>query len=250
MKLWPRLPMAAARELYLEVSTADLTELRDRAEVTHAAAAPAPVGGTPVERSTIESVQAGLRDLADSLGFPDALGRQRAAAFDQPATRILHEQMQIVPADAASTEVWNFVSLVVLPDIAVWRFPSRAENRILGHPRNTFRRLWWRGEVVGPDLIDAPAGLGEDELVNIMERPTLAANPVIARALAERIVALDADLGIARSEVMRDVAKRVLRLQASVNLDVLSREQLDAVVTRCLNGTLVSLRLSLAHNLA
>ena len=31
--------------------------------------------------------------------------------------------------------------------------------------------MWWRAEVLGPD-VDL-AKLGEDELVNIMERPTL-----------------------------------------------------------------------------
>ena len=104
----------------------------------------------------------------------------------------------------------------------------------MGRPRNVFRRLWARADVIGVDLIDAPDGLGEDELVNIFERPTLSANPRVARALAEAIVQRGRSTGLARSEVMRDAAKRVLRQQAVISLDVLDDEQLGAVMDRCL----------------
>lgn len=149
--------------------------------------------------------------------------------------------MQSVPADAASRHVW-FVALVVLPDLAVWRFPGRADERLLGQPRNVFRRLWWRAETVGSDLIDAQRGLGEDELVNIMERPTLAANARTARRLAQLLFEKGDATGLPRSELMRDVSKRVLRRQAVMCLDALPDDLLTEVLGDCFDEAIRSLR--------
>jgi hypothetical protein len=233
MYVWPRLPHASARQLYSEAAELDSVTLRDTASTAHPDAAPVAVGGTAVPEEFVRLTQHQIRNLADGLGFPAELTRSDVSTFDQPATRLLYESMHIVPADAADEGVWSFLSLVVLPDVAVWRWPARAEDRILGRPRNVFRRLWWRAETVGVDLIDVPGGLGEDELVNIMERSTLAASPRTARLLASIIVEEGARVAVARSELMRDVAKRLLRQQAVLALDALDDANLQRVVAQC-----------------
>lgn len=182
-----------------------------------------------------------MQALADEKGFPSPLDRASVAQFDRPATRILHEVMEIVPADAASEEVWNFVTLVLLPDVATWRFPDRSTDRMLGRPRNVFRRLWWRAEIVGSDLIDISDGLGEDELVNIMERSTLAASPALARAVAQAVVLRGSSVKAARSELMRDLAKRVLRAQAVLCIEALDSGAVSELVERCLAESISSL---------
>ncbi|MFP4512487.1 MAG: hypothetical protein ACLFRV_06030 [Acidimicrobiales bacterium] len=230
MKLWPRLPNTAARDLFEVVSTEELTTLRETATISHPDAAALAVGGSPVDDATIRKLQEAVRDIADDLGFPEPL--QPVTIFDQRATRVLHETMGIVPADAASAEVWAFVTLVVLPDVAAWRFTSRVESRLLGNYRNVFRRLWWRAETIGVDLIDVPDGLGEDELVNIMERANLAANPRNATMLARLVVEHGTRVGVARSELMRDLSKRFLREQVVVNIDVLEDRQVQDILER------------------
>lgn len=241
MNVWPRLPSAAARQALQEVLAGDAVSLRASSATTHPEAAPIAVGGPGAQESQIQTVRERIQALADSLGFPAELGRSNAATFDRPATRILHNEMGIIPADAASDEVWSFLTLVVLPDVAVWRFPARAEERLLGRPRNVFRRLWWRGETIGPDLIDAPQGLGEDELVNIMERPTLSANPSVARRLARIIVERGGSTGVSRSELMRDVSKRFLRQQAVVCMDALPSDLIDEMLETCIEQAAASL---------
>jgi len=240
--VWPRLPAASVEVILSESQGATPEKLRAAAATTHPEAAPVAVGGPRVPESVIADLQVQLRRLADELGFPAELQRPRVADFDRPATRILHDVMQIIPADAASLEVWSFVALVVLPDVAVWRFPGRADERLLGHPRNVFRRLWWRAETVGSDLIDAPRGLGEDELVNLMERPTLAANARTARCLAQLLFERGDGTGLPRSELMRDVSKRVLRRQAVICLDALPDELLTEVLEECFGEAVASLR--------
>lgn len=225
--VWPRLDPATAETLYRELQEGEAEELRERSALEHHHAAPVAVGGTPVPVERVRMLQEELRSLADDLGFPEPLARPSVSRFDRPATKTLHDVMQIVPADAASSAVWDFVTLVVLPDVAVWRFPDRARNRIFGHQRNVFRRLWARAETVGVDIIDIESGLGEDEFVNIMERTSIASDRRISRALAEEIIRSPAGFGGARSELMRDAAKRVLRLQASLCMEVLEDHEVE-----------------------
>jgi hypothetical protein len=223
-------------------SIADLnaTELRATATLDHPDAAPVEVGGQPVDPAVIEDLRTRVRACADELGFPESLNRAAVTRFDRPATRILHDTMDIIPADAAAMGVWSYLSLVALPDISVWRWPDRAADRILGKPRNVFRRLWWRAEIVGSDLIDAPRGLGEDELVNIMERATIAANRRLARSMAAAIVGLP-DTGLARSELMRDMARRILRLQSVLCFDALEDNMIDSLVGQTLDASITAL---------
>jgi hypothetical protein len=240
MYVYPRLPEGAAHELLLQYADLDSSDLRKRAGAKHPDAAPVAVGGTPVPEEVIANVAESVRGLADELGFPEVLSRARVGEFDKPATALIHERMQIVPSDAASDEVWNFLTLVVLPDVAVWRWPGRAEERLLGRPRNAFRRLWWRAEVLGVELICGADGLGEDELVNIMERPTLSADERLAQCIAGAIVR-SPKLSVARSELMRDFAKRVLRTQGAFCLDVLADEELVRVVRADLQAAISAL---------
>jgi hypothetical protein len=243
--VWPRLSGRAERDLYIEVAPCPVLELRERRDIGHPDAAPVAVGGVKVPDATINETQTRLRALADDLEFPKPLTRARVAAFDQPATRLVHEAMRIVPADAANSGVWSFLSLVVAPDVALWRWPYAPPEdddrvfrtshfrRISGHPRNVFRRLWWRGEVVGVDLIDAESGrgLGEDELVNIMERVALASDRRLARALGSAVVCLPIDLAVARSEVMRDASKRLLRTMPVIAFGTLSNDEVAEIVS-------------------
>ena len=139
--------------------------------------------------------------------------------------------MGVVTADAAEEGVWSFLSLVLTPEIGPWRFPDRAEDRLLGRPRNVFRRLWWRAWALGPDLDVAPEGcspLGEDEFVQIMERPSLGGNQRTARALRDAL--WRAECGgstVGRSELMRQVTRRLRAVRSHVALDVLSGQQLS-----------------------
>ncbi len=48
-------------------------------------------------------------------------------------------------------------------------------------------------------------------------------------------------VGVARSDVMRDVAKRFLRKQAVVGIDVLSDASVQAILDECLDEAAVSL---------
>ena len=130
--------------------------------------------------------------------------------------------------EAASTEVWSWLTLVLMPDIALQRFPDASSSRMNGGPRNVFRKVWWRVEVLG-DLADPalPGTLGEDELVGIFERTSLGRNRSVARAIFRRIAAFE-DRG--RTEYSRALSRTVLRDLAHVSTALLDEVSADALV--------------------
>ncbi|MGH7553509.1 MAG: DUF6339 family protein [Longimicrobiales bacterium] len=132
--------------------------------------------------------------------------------------------------------MWTFLACQVLPDVAAWRFPDRHEERLLGTPRNTFRRLWWRAYILDGSRSTSDSTLvvdelGEDEVVQVMERPSLAGNPRLARHMCLVFLELAARTPqVSRMELMRDTAKRLIRLTPFIALDALDDDVLAGIL--------------------
>lgn len=231
--LYPRLAREAAQRILAARSGVGLDELYDSAAIEHPEASPAATGGHPVPAEKLLEIQTLIRDIARSAGYPRALAGS-TQAFDRPCGTALFQTMDIIPADAADEGVWSFLSLVVVPEIGPWRFPKLTEERILGKPRNVLRRLWWRAWALGPDLVTAPNGcqpLGEDESVAIMERPSLGGNLRVARALRDALWRAESvGLSVPRSELMRQLARRLRAIRSHISLDSLDDAQLAGLL--------------------
>ena len=226
--LVPRLDRETARELVAErlQSPADIAgSMPDlRPPIAYS-----PVGGVRVEQTDLEELRRVLVELAASHGMPGAV--DRTAEFEGSCARVLRDRLDMTPHEASHEEVWSYLTCCWLLDIAVWRFgPEADERRYIGNVnRNTFRRLWWRAEVLGPE-IDLTR-LGEDELVNIMERPTIAADRRLARAIAAEFLArVDGGVVRERMQLMRDAMKRVLRLTPMVAFSALDSTEVAQLV--------------------
>lgn len=242
--LYPRLSRSAARQLIAQRGDTTLDELHHQAALQHPEAEPSATGGHPADARRLAEVQAAIRDVAAHAGYPRPLGglTQR---FDRPCGSVLFERMGIVPADAAEEGVWSFVTLVMVPEIGPWRFPGRAEERLLGRPRNVLRRTWWRAWALGPDLEKAPTGcgpLGEDESVQIMERPSLGGNRRTAQALQAALWrAEQAGIGVPRSELMRQLTRRARATKSHIQFDALPDEALNELLDRVVAASLEAL---------
>ena len=233
--LYPRLDAHSAVVLLGEQIATAPHQLRSLSAVAHSDAACAPTGGNPVSEHHLLKLQATLQGVCDDFGFPKPLKKSKQGEFDRVCGTILHRDMGIVPADAAEEGVWSFVSLVVVPELAPWRFPDRHQDRLLGKRRNALRRLWWRAHVLGPDLTSAPPGcspFGEDEFVQVMERPTIARNFRLAKHLQGAMWRLELE-GFPgnRAEVLRSSIKIIRADRSHIAMDVMS----DAVLDRYLD---------------
>lgn len=157
----------------------------------------------------------------------DASVRQ---AFDDELTHRISGIFPMTPYEASQTRVWSYITLRVLPDFAMWRFPNRAEDpkfeRYLGSERNTFKRLWWRAYMIGPERA---AQLAENDMIQMFERGrTIGSSKVILETLADRAIELKpemARIGGKSSDLISESAKRIKRELAVVSLDLMSVQE-------------------------
>jgi hypothetical protein len=199
-----------------------------------------PVGGQRASDDELADLRRAVVELAHQHGFPGP--PVRLAEFDGRCARLVHERLAMIPHEASHEEVWSCLTCCWLLDIALWRFGEEAdERRFIGNVnRNTFRRLWWRAEILGPD-VDLEA-LGEDELVNIMERSTIAGDRRLARTVAHEFIARVAggETG-ERMQLMREAMKRLLRLTPIVDFPALPDEGLRSTVVEVFDAAAAGL---------
>ncbi|MFI1923696.1 DUF6339 family protein [Streptomyces sp. NPDC020377] len=231
--LYPRLLTEQARPLFDEYRHLTSADLSRSVALTHDSAVYVATGGDRVPSDQLRELREGVLDLAKRAGFPDESDRARNAEFDIRLAALLHAEMGMVPAEAASRDVWAFLALVVLPDVAFWRYPQPPKDRILGTDltRHVFGRLWWRAQ-----LVRAP---GESEPYHALEilgeaafdqiyarRAALGGSPHLVRAILR--VWKDLDLtGLNERETLRDFLKRLLRLAPFVLFDGIEEDALD-----------------------
>lgn len=237
MILYPQLPHTAAEQLTEELRRLSVPQAAAGASWDHADVFYTPTGGTRVSMEELLKLRETLLAIAKELGYPVA---GRGLEFDKPAAAALHSAMRLSPAEAAKPGLWAFLSCVLLCDLVRWRFPGddatgSPPERFLASRRNTFQRLWWRGFVFhdagGPDPYHLLNALGEDEAVQVMERPFLAGSRTLSRTVArELLTAAERHPRVARRTLMREAQKRMRRLGAFTSFEAVDEASLPPFV--------------------
>ena len=255
MLLYPELPGPVADGLINRLAALSIEEARLESDTRHPAATYAATGGNRIKENALKVLQQELRDSARQSGYPDTPSSSQKRDFDAISGQLLHQKMYITPSEAAKPEVWNFIACILLPDIVRWRFPGSggvtSKERFQGKNRgmrNTFGRVWWRAQILYLPDKENPYTLlyklGEDELVQIMERPGIAGSPALGAQISASFLTASADNdGISGPEILRDAMKRLRRLLPLVSFDALDdeirRELIDHVfedAVRSLSG--------------
>jgi hypothetical protein len=225
----PRLDRTAAQALLEQKLDLPLGELGRSLPDRNPVVTYASVGGQRVEESVLQQLRTDLLSIAEEHGLP---GPPRdLSTFEGRAARLLRGVLDMTPHEASHEEIWSYLTCCWLLDVAVWRFGADASvDRYLGHiNRNTFRRMWWRAEVLGSE-VDLTL-LGEDELVNIMERPTLFSDRRLAQSIAcEFLHRVEAGDVVDRMRLMREATKRLLRLTPFVSFASLDQTSIRTIV--------------------
>ncbi|MFF3344938.1 DUF6339 family protein [Streptomyces sp. NPDC002779] len=231
--LYPRLLADQAKPLFEEYQALPISQLAERVGFAHASAVYVATGGDRVASTRLRELRHGVVELAKRAGFPDDSDRARNAEFDLRLAALLHAEMGMVPAEAASRDVWAFLALVVLPDVAFWRYPQPPKDRILGTDltRHVFGRLWWRAQLVRAPADPEPYGalkiLREAAFDQIYaRRAALGGSPHMVRAILRVWKDLDFQ-GLNERETLRDFLKRLLRLAPFVLFDGIAEHALD-----------------------
>ncbi len=178
--------------------------------------------------------------------------------------RTLHSELPIAPSEAANPEVWHTFSCFYCPHLVSWRwgkyeqptphfrwYSAEAANR------QTFRRLWWRAELLMDADSAEPYGLlesmMEDELVGFTDQATISMHRAITLEVARQHLGnLDKVTGSAfvdkankngellapRTEFFRQFQKIVLRTAGQKDPSFIeSTNQAKAFVESCLKTT-------------
>ena len=222
-----RLGRSDAVLIVAEMLRLDIEQCGSRADFSHPKAYPPPLVSKLPSPEYLQKIRNDILEVARSYGFPVRRKDKDSSLskFDVEVGNYLVKSRCMAPADAGMEETWNFLTLVVLPDVAAWRFKNKGENteyeRWIGRPRNVFRKAWWRAYCLGPELNSV---LGEDEGVGIMERPTFGMNPQLAQTIARAHQELSLDYTMGRSDLLRLVMVQLGKLSSIINLDALPED--------------------------
>ena len=149
----------------------------------------AATGGSRAGRKELLSLRETVEETARANGFGTRGGGTSHARFDAALGASFAEMPLLSSGEALRDDFWTFIGVTLAPDVVHWRFRA-ARERYLGGVRNTFQRLWLRARALDrgeqhPRRWKLLEELTEDALVQITERPSISADPVLARAVAE-----------------------------------------------------------------
>ena len=239
MTLFPQLPHHVALQMANAARSAPILSLAGTATAEHPACEYTPTGGARATVAALGQLRIDLLVLARAAGYPNPASQQQAADFDAEASIVLARQMRMAPAEAAKGGVWEFLSCALLPDIVRWRFGGTGNattpiERFVAGRRNVFQRLWWRAFHLAPRVPDASqlAGLlralGEDELVQLMERPSLAGIEGLSGSIATGLLAASQTYSdLTRRQLIREAQKRFLRLSSFLSFESIAAGEID-----------------------
>lgn len=206
--------------------------------VRHPQASYPPSGGEPVPAQRLLDLRQAVVEKVESVGSKDGLSTIAwRRAVDRGLSQVLGTwfEQDEDQGNIADPRVWSYLALVVLPDIAILRFPpsvdgSLQSNRFLEGRRNIFYRAYLRYVVLGGDILsDDDAELFEDELVGLVDR-SLSTDRRLSQAIAQQIASLSSVQG--RRERVREGFKRVQFELRVTDLSVVSIEELNEIVRK------------------
>ena len=153
-----------------------------------------PATGIPVPAQRLRDLHEKVADALPQVSSHKRADRDRL--FDTAVGGALSRWFESEGrAGASHPDVWPYLALVALPDLAVKRFGPDANghlphDRYRSGRRNVFQRLYLRSSILGQLLSDPQLPLFEDELVGLIDR-NLSSDHRLARMVSEQIVALD-----------------------------------------------------------
>ena len=180
----------------------------------------AATGGLRVSPRQLQDIREGIVEVAVNCGLGKRGKKKKFARFDSDVSVWLAKEPILASGEALRDDVWTFIGVAMVPDVVRWRFGA-ARERYFGGVRNTFQRLWMRAR-----SLDRGAGtskrwkllyeLTEDALVQITERPSIGANPILSREIGEAWVRSAKRHGKGRMEPIMRHATLHIRIQNEI----------------------------------
>jgi hypothetical protein len=246
--LIPQIAAGIAEPLLAELALARPADLDPGDELRYPKAITQPTGGLPITNALLKELREPIVTAARKHGFPGS----RPTSFLDFELEVAETLAQWPPlwdaegtpsGEALRSDCWTFITVVVLPDVALWRWPAWGgedspggrswKGRMVGGMRNAFQRIFRRvmcldRGVDHPDRWGLIRQLQEDDFSAILERPGLSSNREIAVCLGEEYLAMKQRLSLRtagfRQEVYRQATKAIRAYGVVQPLDLMSAE--------------------------
>lgn len=206
-----------------------------------------PTASTRVTKSDLDELRAEVIDLAEHHGFPGTRDLKARPSFDQELAVLFARSMPMLPVEASDDEIWAFLTLKVLPDVAIWRWPASDDadeleigaddlarpqiatrmDRFLGRRRGVFRQAWWRAHLLGAERCIL---LDEDNFINLTDRISLTGDARIAAIIVDTHLGLISDPGYDRRYGLRRALVLIGRLFGRLAVEALSDDEVRELI--------------------
>jgi len=232
MKTYPQINITHALEKFNEISATPLHECEALKMIECSAVSYSPTGLPKAEWGEIRNLCEMIENAAKSHGYPAEVSKNKKVDADKDIAVILHKHMDISCNEASKIDLWNYLACYALPHIAKWRWPEMHKERFFTERRHVFKRLWTRSETLYDEHHENPYWilyeLGEDDCVQLLERPALSINHRLSLTIAKLFVEGKAKSG--NRDLMRDVTKRLRRILPFTAFDVLPDDLIKEVL--------------------
>jgi len=254
--LYPRLERSDETvELAARLGSLSVEDCAKERRLSHPRAQPSPTGGVKATDAKLQSIVENLTAIAKKHGYPKEQHRNTSA--DAEWSEWLHRNLDVSPHEAAGDAMWHFLTLVLVPDLVRWRWSATKEDSasdrwvtVKHRGRNTFGRLWWRSEILRMPAADKPYQLvhelREDEVVQILERPSIAGHLKLTRTSGRKLIAMEPQKNVSRGNIMRQYQIRILRLGAFVDFQSLDEESLERLADEMLPKAIEGAKIEIA----
>ena len=253
-QLIPQIPAGVAESLLSQLAHSRSADLDPGDELRIPQAITQPTGGMPITDALLKELRVSIVSSARNHGFPDSrptsfLRFELEVAEALAAWSPLWIEEGAPTGEALRNDCWTFITIVVLPDVALWRWPSKGGEdgsgsrswkvRMLGGSRNTFQRIFRRVMCLDrgaehPDRWGLIRELQEDDFSAILERPGLSSNRDVAVCLGEEFLAMNQRLSQFskgnRVGIYRQATKAIRAYGVVQPLDLLSTEQRETLI--------------------
>ena len=177
----------------------------------------AATGGSRASPDELNALRETVWQTAKGEVASEANGSRASRAKLDAALGVRFAELPLLASgEALRDDFWTFMGVALAPDVVHWRFargPPKGISAVYGTRSSGCglrARVLDRGSRAPPALATSYEELTEDALVQITERPSIGADPVLAKAVAEAWLRAGAHHGKGAMEpVMRQAILRI-----------------------------------------
>ena len=228
--LYPRLEKSQAILIAKELNNKSLAKFDDPHEfIDFGKAIPKATGGVPVSRERLQNLRSKVQEALSGIEGESHIGTW-SEEYDRRLGKVLWDHLDMIPGDSGSAEVWNFLSLVVLPNACNARYPFADQDdaaRHIGPIRRAYlKNLWVRRRIFG-EKFDQGSDIFTDDLhFQITDRVVMRTTPVLCHAIIDYL----SQFGTISRNFYRPLLREIQAISSYIPLALLSESEVRKIV--------------------